>query len=167
MAGEHEGHDHRARMRISDADRHRVAELLREAAGDGRLDLDELDERLEATWAAKTYADLVPITADLPGATTQPADAGASAAADTSSTNLSAPTVNVGVDGKVEQFSAQDLDITTALHFLSLQSKRNIIASKEVRGNVTANLYDVTFSEALDALLKPNGFDYIEKGNFI
>lgn len=71
MAGDLEGYDDRARMRISDADRHRVAELLRTAAGDGRLDLDELDERLEATWAAKTYADLVPITADLPGATTQ------------------------------------------------------------------------------------------------
>lgn len=53
------------RMRISDADRHRVAEVLREAAGEGRLDLDELDERLELTFAAKTYADLVPITADL------------------------------------------------------------------------------------------------------
>ncbi len=53
-------------LRVSDADRHRVAELLREAAGEGRLDLDELDERLAAAYAAKTYADLVPITADLP-----------------------------------------------------------------------------------------------------
>lgn len=53
-------------LRISDADRHKVAELLREAAGEGRLDLDELDERLEAAYAAKTYSDLVPITADLP-----------------------------------------------------------------------------------------------------
>ncbi|MEZ5098041.1 MAG: DUF1707 domain-containing protein [Nocardioides sp.] len=53
-------------MRVSDADRHRVAELLREAAGEGRLDLDELDERLEAAYAAKTYGDLVPITSDLP-----------------------------------------------------------------------------------------------------
>lgn len=53
------------RMRISDSDRHQVAELLRTAAGEGRLDLDELDERLEHTFAAKTYADLVPITADL------------------------------------------------------------------------------------------------------
>jgi hypothetical protein len=53
-------------LRVSDADRHRVAELLREAAGEGRLELDELDERLEAAYAAKTYADLVPITADLP-----------------------------------------------------------------------------------------------------
>jgi len=53
-------------LRISDADRHQVAEILREAAGEGRLDLDELDERLEAAYAAKTYADLVPLTLDLP-----------------------------------------------------------------------------------------------------
>jgi len=59
------GHDP-AQLRISDADRHRVAEILREAAGEGRLDLDELDQRLEATYAARTYADLVPITLDLP-----------------------------------------------------------------------------------------------------
>jgi hypothetical protein len=58
----------RMRLRVGDADRHRVAELLREAAGEGRLDLDELDQRLEATFRAKTYADLVPLTLDLPGA---------------------------------------------------------------------------------------------------
>jgi hypothetical protein len=52
-------------MRISDADRNKVAEILREAAGDGRIDFNELDERLEATYAAKTYAELVPITHDL------------------------------------------------------------------------------------------------------
>jgi hypothetical protein len=66
MAGELEGYDDRSRLRISDADRHRVAELLREAAGEGRLDIDELDERLEAAYSAKTYGDLVPLTADLP-----------------------------------------------------------------------------------------------------
>jgi hypothetical protein len=53
-------------LRISDADRHQVAEILRQAAGEGRLDLDELDQRLEQTYAARTYADLVPITLDLP-----------------------------------------------------------------------------------------------------
>ena len=53
-------------LRISDEDRHKVAEVLRQAAGEGRIDLDELDERLEATYAAKTYGELVPITADLP-----------------------------------------------------------------------------------------------------
>jgi Domain of unknown function (DUF1707) len=55
-----------ALLRVSDADRHKVAEILRQAAGEGRLDLDELDERLESAYSAKTYADLVPITADLP-----------------------------------------------------------------------------------------------------
>jgi Domain of unknown function (DUF1707) len=59
-----------ARLRISDDDRHKVAEVLREAAGEGRIDFDELDERLEATYAARTYADLVPITLDLPAQAT-------------------------------------------------------------------------------------------------
>lgn len=62
--GDLEGRDP-SLMRISDADRHRVVDVLRTAAGEGRLELDELDERLEQTFAAKTYADLVPITADL------------------------------------------------------------------------------------------------------
>ena len=66
MEGELEPRFDPALMRISDADRHRVAEILREAAGEGRIDLDELDERLAATYAARTYADLVPITLDLP-----------------------------------------------------------------------------------------------------
>jgi hypothetical protein len=55
-----------SQLRISDDDRHRVAEVLREAAGEGRIDFEELDERLEATYSARTYADLVPITLDLP-----------------------------------------------------------------------------------------------------
>ncbi|WP_460713097.1 DUF1707 SHOCT-like domain-containing protein [Nocardioides dilutus] len=66
-----------SQLRISDADRHRVADILRDAAGEGRLDLDELEERLELTWAAKTYAELVPITLDLqaPGIGAPPAGA--------------------------------------------------------------------------------------------
>lgn len=53
-------------LRVSDADRHQVAELLRDAAAEGRLDLDELDERLTAAYGAKVVADLVPLTVDLP-----------------------------------------------------------------------------------------------------
>jgi hypothetical protein len=53
-------------LRASDADRERVAEVLRQAAGDGRLTLDELDQRLDAVYQAKTYAELEPITGDLP-----------------------------------------------------------------------------------------------------
>jgi len=55
-------------LRASDADRDRVAEVLRQAAGEGRLTFDELDERLGAAFAARTYAELESITADLPSA---------------------------------------------------------------------------------------------------
>jgi hypothetical protein len=53
-------------MRASDRDRERTAEILREAAGEGRLGMDELDERLDAVYAAKTYGELEPIVQDLP-----------------------------------------------------------------------------------------------------
>src|SRR5215471_15148822 len=56
----------RGRMRVGDADREQAANVLREAAAQGRLSMDELDERLELAYAAKTYADLEPVTGDLP-----------------------------------------------------------------------------------------------------
>jgi hypothetical protein len=62
-----ESRDERA-LRASDADRERVAEQLRQAAGDGRLTLTELNERLDALYAAKTYGELEPVVADLPDA---------------------------------------------------------------------------------------------------
>jgi Domain of unknown function (DUF1707) len=54
-------------LRVADADRERVAERLRRAAGEGRLAPEELEERLEAAFAARTQADLAPLVADLPG----------------------------------------------------------------------------------------------------
>jgi class 3 adenylate cyclase len=54
--------------RASHADRDRVAEVLRTAAGDGRLTSDELDQRLEAALTAHTLADLEPLLADLTAA---------------------------------------------------------------------------------------------------
>ncbi|MEP9381606.1 DUF1707 SHOCT-like domain-containing protein [Nocardioides cheoyonin] len=71
--GELQHPDRNPELRIGDAERHQVAEILRQAAGEGRLDLDELDERLEAAYKAKTYADLVPLTLDLPGHAPAPA----------------------------------------------------------------------------------------------
>ncbi|MFD0276556.1 DUF1707 domain-containing protein [Kitasatospora sp. NPDC127111] len=55
-----------AEMRASDADRERVAELLRDAYAEGRLDVEEHAERIEAAYAAKTLGDLAPLTRDLP-----------------------------------------------------------------------------------------------------
>ncbi len=58
--------DHRPDLRISDTDRDRAAGVLREAHAEGRITVDELDERLTSVYSAKTFADLVPVTRDLP-----------------------------------------------------------------------------------------------------
>ncbi|TDD15177.1 DUF1707 and DUF2154 domain-containing protein [Kribbella turkmenica] len=54
------------RRRVSDLEREEVADVLREAAGEGRLSYGELEERLETLYASKTYGELVELTADLP-----------------------------------------------------------------------------------------------------
>ncbi|GHJ34842.1 DUF1707 domain-containing protein [Streptomyces sp. TS71-3] len=53
-------------LRASHADRDRVVDVLRVAAGEGLLTADELDERLEAALSARTVGELAPLTADLP-----------------------------------------------------------------------------------------------------
>jgi DUF1707 SHOCT-like domain len=52
-------------MRASDADRDRVVDVLRVAAGEGRLTADEFDERLEAALSARTLGELAVLTGDL------------------------------------------------------------------------------------------------------
>ena len=61
----------------------------------------------------------------------------------------------------------QNTDLAKVLQMLSIQSQRNIIVSKNVSGTVSADLYDVTFFEALDAILNSNGYGYVEEGAFI
>lgn len=53
------------RLRVGHAERDAVATILQEAAADGRLGMEELDERLEAALQARTYADLDPLVQDL------------------------------------------------------------------------------------------------------
>ncbi|KUN01428.1 hypothetical protein AQI95_31400 [Streptomyces yokosukanensis] len=60
--------DASADLRASDADRERVAEILRDGLAEGRLDMEEFEERLEAVYKARTYGELTPITRDLPAA---------------------------------------------------------------------------------------------------
>ena len=58
----------RATLRASDEDREQTAERLRKATAEGRLLAEELEERLEATFTARTYGELDAVVADLPGA---------------------------------------------------------------------------------------------------
>jgi hypothetical protein len=70
------------RRRVSDLEREDVAELLREAAGEGRLSYAELEDRLGAVYAAKTYGELVQLTIDLPNGLVVPNQQPAAAAYD-------------------------------------------------------------------------------------
>lgn len=53
-------------IRASDEERENVVAILREHTAQGRLTLDEFDERMNAAYAAKTWEDLRPLTMDLP-----------------------------------------------------------------------------------------------------
>jgi type IV pilus secretin PilQ/predicted competence protein len=74
--------------------------------------------------------------------------------------------VIVGDSGMVE-LHVNGQNLLEVLRLLSLQTQKNIIASKDVSGVVTADLYNVTVPEALDAILQSGGFVYRTKGNFI
>jgi type IV pilus assembly protein PilQ len=105
------------------------------------------------------------------GATTQPADGAIALGEEPTSQpsegrSVSSSEVSVNDAGTVE-IHVNDANLVEVLRMLSLQSQKNIVASKDVHGTVTANLYDVTVREALDAILHANGYAYREKGNFI
>jgi hypothetical protein len=62
-----------ADIRAADEDRERVATALRGHCEAGRLTIEELEERLEAAYAAKTLGELDALTTDLPALPTRPA----------------------------------------------------------------------------------------------
>ncbi|MER6116758.1 DUF1707 domain-containing protein [Streptomyces sp. NPDC001743] len=53
-------------MRASDAERERIAEVLREAVAEGRLRMEEFEQRLDAAYRARTHGELEPLVRDLP-----------------------------------------------------------------------------------------------------
>jgi len=63
--------------------------------------------------------------------------------------------------------NARDIDLTQILEMLSEVSHRNILAGRDVTATVSVNLYDVSFDEALSAVLEVAECDAIEEGNFI
>jgi len=96
------------------------------------------------------------------------ADDPAAAAQPTTQPGVSVSNTQVTVsDSGTVEMHVNDADLLEVLRMLSLQTRKNIIASNDVSGRVTANLYNVTLTQALDAILQSNGFVYREKGNFI
>jgi len=63
--------------------------------------------------------------------------------------------------------NARDVDVTQILEMLSEVSHRNILAGSDVTATVSVNLYDVSFDEALKAVVDVAGCAAMEEGNFI
>jgi hypothetical protein len=59
---------HHPDTRVSDAEREKIAQTLREHAAQGRLSVDELSERLDRAYAARTQGELTALVVDLPSA---------------------------------------------------------------------------------------------------
>jgi type IV pilus assembly protein PilQ len=99
------------------------------------------------------------------GGAERPAEA---AGAVVSEAPASTATEAVGAGGKIQSITfKKDMTIQDALQFLAARYQKNIVPSSKISGAITVtNLYDVTFEQALDAILG-SGFKYEEKGNFI
>jgi len=99
------------------------------------------------------------------GGAERPAEA---AGAVVSEAPASTATEAVGTGGKIQSITfKKDMTIQDALQFLAARYQKNIVPSSKISGAITVtNLYDVTFEQALDAILG-SGFKYEEKGNFI
>jgi type IV pilus assembly protein PilQ len=81
---------------------------------------------------------------------------------------LGAGTANVGTSGTIQSITfKKDAAIRDALRFLAAKYQKNIVPSAKVDGLITVgSLYDVTFEEAMDAILG-YGFKYEQEGSFI
>jgi type IV pilus assembly protein PilQ len=103
-------------------------------------------------------------------ASTAPAEKAATSPGKTAPTTTSAPaddaSVRVSKPGTFE-IHFRDTGLREAFELLSSQGHKNIVPTKDVSGKVNADLYDVTFKEALEAVLHSTGFAYQEEGNFI
>lgn len=75
-------------------------------------------------------------------------------------------TVEVSATGTIT-LNVVDLPLTTVLRVLALETNRNIVATPNVRGTVTASLHDVSFEQALEAILAMNNAGYRALGRFI
>jgi hypothetical protein len=86
--------------RASDGDREAVAERLRVAAGEGRIDLMELEDRLERAFGSKTYGELHELVADLPPDPSPPAVSDALPGPETLVLDTSVTNINLKQSGR-------------------------------------------------------------------
>jgi len=82
--------------------------------------------------------------------------------------NAASPSIQPNPDGTFSLNITKDADILDTLRVVGFQAQKSILPSRDVHGTLPAlDLYNVTVHEALDAILKINGFAYREEGGFI
>lgn len=160
--------DDHASLRASDQDRDRTAEVLREAAAEGRLSLTELDERLDAVYAAKTYAELEPVIRDLPKAGTTPGSApvpvtatGATARFGGQASSSSAIAVMGGFSRKGEWVVPKEFTAVTVMGGGEIDMRDARFAEREVTIHAVAIMGGISIIVPQDADVVVTGIGFM------
>ncbi|WP_309051801.1 DUF1707 domain-containing protein [Streptomyces sp.] len=140
--------DPRGAMRASDADRDRIADILREALAEGRLDPEEHAERIDAVYRAKTVGELEPIVRDLP------ADGRARRAPDPGYTYAAPDDADGASDSLVAVFSS-----TTRKGRWRVSRRTNAFA---LFGNIEIDLTEAIFAQRLTTINATSIFGNVE-----
>jgi Domain of unknown function (DUF1707)/Cell wall-active antibiotics response 4TMS YvqF len=127
-------------MRASDSDRDRVADQLREALAEGRLTPEEHAERIEAVYAAKTYAELAPVIEDLPATGGTPAPVVGADPGLPPPPHQSANLVGVlsGVNRTGRWLVEPTTNVLTVLGGFVLDLRQAVLSQREVTINIVA-----------------------------
>ncbi|MEU8889806.1 DUF1707 domain-containing protein [Streptomyces sp. NPDC048442] len=140
-------------LRASDADRDRVADILREAMAEGRLDAEEHGERIDAVYRAKTQAELEPLVSDLP-------------APGGSSGRAPAPAPSAAYDPYAAGQGAQVEDSLVAVFSSSTRKGRWRIAPRTkafaLFGNIEIDLTEALFAQRLTTINATSVFGNVE-----
>jgi uncharacterized protein DUF1707/cell wall-active antibiotic response 4TMS protein YvqF len=148
------------RRRVSDLEREDAADVLREAAGEGRLSYVELEDRLEQTYQAKTYGELVKVTADLPNGLTDPTRAPQPAAATWGAVQPASSTIKVLLSDTKRSgpwIAPERVDVNAVLGEVTLDYTEAQIQHRELYIDISAVMADVTIRVPPDAIVDLDG----------
>ena len=135
-----QGFSENSRLRASDADRDQAATVLNNAMAEGRLTVDEHSERLDAVYAAKTHADIVPLLDDLPGHGTTLAPVSRPGALAPSGPVNRIMAILSGATRKGVWHVEPVMDIVTVLGGVELDFREAVLPGQEVNLTVTCVL---------------------------
>lgn len=128
------------RLRASDADRDQAASVLNNAMAEGRLTAEEHSDRLDAVYAAKTHADIVPLLDDLPGQGTALAPAQSSGALAPAGPVNRIVAILSGASRKGAWHVEPAMDIVTVLGGAELDFREAVLPAREINLQVTCVL---------------------------